>query len=947
MKIYPITPFVKNNINNTPKNKQKTEVQQTSNNKFLTGYNDYLLSFEARVDKGLERFYDTNKDRMPVIVRNYIEQLDDKSRITPMEAQKQAFELLEISQSIEDIQSAYPADEEQQIFSDLKNPSETKAKRGILNSIRENNELLDLYDMGVLKDKSNLTVYLVKKIYLENKTIAEINEDLEKDLNEDFKTDFKSNNPDSRYIYPSTLTSLGIKVPDAEYRQSLRYTVDGYSDYVGGKISDFWNNLSMEERTARNKKSVEKFETWWTSLTRNEILDMLAQDADEIEMLKKFKKYGRAEAKKSAAEQPQENEQKPKTPRKHIKVGSTVLSQDEFFKKWAANKLKIYQLQMSEAEKDSLHIRRMQALVSRWAEMSPVERTDYISKMKAGSEPLKYTMIDAWNHSMDLIKDLSTHLKENQIYKPADLLYSTQEFSEFQSAVMSEFWEKNPQHADKLGYNIRQSQIKVQTAIARGTFEELKREILRDKNQRIKEIARFKSENIQKPQAIEETGTPDYMKEFKNAYTSVLGGQLKNLPPAYINEYFKVVENDFTQAQVEAWTKNLKGLPISEEEKELLLQISRTESEDGARINRALEGALAATLFECTQNPEVYKLSFSDLKVALHQVDRGEPKIIIGSHKLNTQFEFPIIKRKIDKHKIAAQYNSFIEPLKEDKLEQIIRDYFVTTDRESLIEYLRTYGKTLNIIFSDKSVHSTQIKTNMLEKLKQNAPAEVIKNSKCLINGEMGFEKEDKIKHIKFLIEKRFNFIPNIFMEKYLSELGHNLRLSTSMEVSYDQMLVAGQKRTDIKAMQRLLILPKNEFSVSNALSSLAMEEVLADVLYEATGNDEVYGLQFEELCDNIELFGLAKKFPTDTRSYTSQNGKYIELAANKRPNLYGLQQKYLDYRNEIADWVNADVKNGNGTLEDLVCILNPDENMPQKDKLVEERINRYGLNLK
>ena len=69
---------------------------------------------------------------------------------------------------------------------------------------------------------------------------------------------FKSSNPDSDYIHPSTLKALGIKSPDREYQQSLRYTRDGYSDFMGQKISkglnDFWNNLSVEGKELQEQK---------------------------------------------------------------------------------------------------------------------------------------------------------------------------------------------------------------------------------------------------------------------------------------------------------------------------------------------------------------------------------------------------------------------------------------------------------------------------------------------------------------------------------------------------------------------------------------------------------------------------------------------------------------------------------------------------------------------
>ena len=44
--------------------------------------------------------------------------------------------------------------------------------------------------------------------------------------------------------------------------------------FMGQKISkglnDFWNNLSVEERTSRAKKSVLTFENWWNKLTLDE-----------------------------------------------------------------------------------------------------------------------------------------------------------------------------------------------------------------------------------------------------------------------------------------------------------------------------------------------------------------------------------------------------------------------------------------------------------------------------------------------------------------------------------------------------------------------------------------------------------------------------------------------------------------------------------------------------
>ena len=120
------------------------------------------------------------------------------------------------------------------------------------------------------------------------------------------------------------------------------------------------------------------------------------------------------------------------------------------------------------------------------------------------------------------------------------------------------------------------------------------------------------------------------------------------------------------------------------------------------------------------------------------------------------------------------------------------------------------------------------------------------------------------------------------------------------------------------------------------------MEEALADCLYEATGNIDVYNLQFEELCDNIELFRMVKKFPSEPRVFNVSSGGTMTLTALKRPNISRIQQDYTDYFSLIQN----DVMNNNGTFEDLLFILNPDENMPQKDEAVTKRIKLYDLGL-
>ena len=202
--------------------------------------NYYLLTFGARVEKDLDSFADRNKDRLPASLMAYIENLppEERKELTPLQAQHNAFEYLLICDSVNDVKEAYP---NEPLFVDLKEVEELKSKRGIL------------YDILLMKDdlsgeslfsngENNLTLYLLRKIFLEGKTIPEINNDINEDINEAFKKD------DKNYILSSTLDALGIKLPSSAYLTSLRYTREGYSDFMADKISKKWQEMSPEER---------------------------------------------------------------------------------------------------------------------------------------------------------------------------------------------------------------------------------------------------------------------------------------------------------------------------------------------------------------------------------------------------------------------------------------------------------------------------------------------------------------------------------------------------------------------------------------------------------------------------------------------------------------------------------------------------------------------------
>lgn len=951
MEIRPI--LVVNNVDNSKqehkKKKSSKSPSENSSVELRSQFNDHLITFKARVDKGLDRFYNYNKNRMPSTFRRYIESLEDKTRLTPIQAQKRAFIKLEDAKTPDDIKKFFPDEE---LFTDLVEYTETKSTRGILQSAKENKELLELSNEGLLKDNTDLTVYLVKKIFLEAKTLEEINNDLENDLNEDFKADFKFKNEDAKYIYHSTLKALGIKPPSQEYQQSLRYTRSGYSDSVGDNISmaqrKFWDSLSPEERTARAKKSVEKFETWWNSHSNNEKLDMIADQLTTLEMLKDFKKMQRAEAKKQTEPESQKNIEE--TPRPRTKIGSNKLSQDELFIKWATNHLKIYEANLSEAEKDTLHIKRMQRLTERWAGMNPAEKTEYISKMKSGSEPLRYTMIDAWNNSKDVIKDLSEFLKSNQIYKPSDLLYSSEQFSQLQSELMTEFWSTHPEHSTTLGKNIKLSQQKVQMAIQRGTFEELKKQIMRDKNQRIKEIEKYKSPQKQFVQNNSPENTrPEYMQEFMSLYKGHERLGIADMPKEYWDDFFDVIQES-NEEFVKIWTKQLKGEYVTPQEEAISLKHRMIETPKSAKISRAIETAMASAVYDCVKDPRVFMLSTTDLKTIIFHIQKGNPDIMFKSHQLNQDFSFHVKNKNLDTKKIEKLYHTYKEELSENQLDAIADYYFFAdsyTDKDAknnLKEYIKTYGKSALIMFSLKSTYPANVKKAMFQKFLNRIPSNL-----SIYTISVDFEHEDKIKAAKLKYENKLDYIPKDFINLYFNELGKELR-KPNAEITVEEFeQKCCKKRKTIFEHSPIAYFPKTRMRTEVKLETLAMEEALADVLYDCTGNIDVYSMKFEELCSNLELFRLCKKFPSEPRNYSSVSlNKDISLRAVKKPNTTGINRLYKEYLNNITEWVNEDVSNSpeKPDLVELLYCLNPDENMPDKDKAVVRRIKEYGLNL-
>ncbi|MBO5737826.1 hypothetical protein J6R97_00630 [bacterium] len=914
------------------------------------------IAFESRVDKGLIRFYETNAIKMPQTVKTYIESLVDKASKTPLQAQTAAFIALTGITTIEEIKSAFPDDKE--LFKDLKNPEDSKATRGILGVYRENKELLKLYNQSILKNKENLTVWLVKKVFLEGKTIDEINIDFNKEIDSDFLTLYKEKENGENLIKSSTLKALGIKLPEFEYLQSLRYTRDGYSDIVGDKISqaqkDFYASLPPEERTARARKSVQKFENWWNSMSRNEQLDLIAFQIDEIELLKKFNNSEKNKSRQNKISNTTQTETKINS-QNNTKV-ETTLSRDDLFKIWASNNLRIFKENLTEYDKQQIETRRERKRADWWASMSPQERTEYINKIKNAAEPLRYAMIDAWNDNQDILVELSHTLKNNHFNKPLEILYGTEEFNHYFSEIMTNFWTSHPEFAKRLGDSIKKSHELIKTAIDNGQFEMIKTNI---NNARIKrerdvyEALKYYREIL--PEKDYEA-YPQYIKDLIDAYFSITEINMKLLPIGYVQDFFKTLNKDCSQEVIENLTKSIKENEINAND--LSWTKNLPKQYNILTKSKALEATLANILYESTNNPNVFLLYNEESGAAIKQITDGLDKITVFSKILNQTLEIPIINRNINLKEMDNLYEYYSSEISQDTIDKIIDQFFHVNGQtidtqedydnmtEFLTAYLNIYGKSCEIIFNTKtSKYTPEIRAKFAEKFLNDLPKGFDKRFLCVKTKE-DFIKEDKNIKLINILRNKYKFLSDFTFDIYAHEFLKALRSSNQKEIDIFEKTHCNAKKTENDSPYGVAILSRKNFSTYNILATLAIEQSLADLLYESCGLEDVYKLNFEVLLSNYESIMPIKKFPVrnwridlfDQDLNTFE--KSVEVNLMKRIQPYQIQKKIKEYQDEIFKYVDeCNAENKDLHSRELMYILNPDENKTKVDEYTLERI--------
>ena len=225
-------------------------------------YRDYSITFTGRLNRTPENFYaqEFNLNNMPDTVKTYLfENFDERQHMPPAQLQREAYQYLTLADNIDEVKELY---NDEQLFKDLKSLDDTKPSKGILLLLKWDKQTSNT---PIFKDDANkdLTVYLLKKVYLEGKTFDEINKDFDKDITDEIKRELGVK--DGKYFAPSTLRALGIRYPNLSYYNSFLATRND-KEYVPPVRKPSTHIVSEETR----QKLSEASKTWWAGLNELE-----------------------------------------------------------------------------------------------------------------------------------------------------------------------------------------------------------------------------------------------------------------------------------------------------------------------------------------------------------------------------------------------------------------------------------------------------------------------------------------------------------------------------------------------------------------------------------------------------------------------------------------------------------------------------------------------------
>ena len=274
-------------------------------------------------------------------------------------------------------------------------------------------------------------------------------------------------------------------------------------------------------------------------------------------------------------------------------------------------------------------------------------------------------------------------------------------------------------------------------------------------------------------------------------------------------------------------------------------------------------------------------------------------------------------------------YKMFRKPIPDEMVQKLAPAYFDSKDGDytSLVNYLKTYGQGLGVILLDTSFHPH--KNILIKRMVQYMPEDIADNYTCLVNTPEQQRREDIIVKSSEIFFDTHKNIPEIFIDEYLRGINSNMRRDNEFRLTKPGLIIF-DKKPQLKNNLKLNI--------------LAMESVLADCLYESSGDNKVYGIELEDLNNLIKQGSTLKKFPETFIVMEIYNDKRssVPVTLKKRVIQGNLEAKFKDFIDDINERI--DNPENPWDIEELICALNPDENNTEKDEILRDKIKKYKI---
>ncbi len=214
-------------------------------------YKDYNVNFTARLFRTPENFYAQpfNMNGMPDLMRNYLlDDFEDRRKMPPAQMLSVTYDDINETSNLEQVKKIFSKENRfEPLFQNLTDVPNRKARTGVIAEI----ELMKEEGKTLFKNgKDNLGHYILKKIYLEGKSLKEINKDFKRDIS----VHYNGLSP----IGYDTLSAYGIKYPNNGFWKSLLATREEFPyEYKPRKANA--RSLSYHKTDVKNPVETVKY----------------------------------------------------------------------------------------------------------------------------------------------------------------------------------------------------------------------------------------------------------------------------------------------------------------------------------------------------------------------------------------------------------------------------------------------------------------------------------------------------------------------------------------------------------------------------------------------------------------------------------------------------------------------------------------------------------------